>query len=96
MPLYIKYTQYSQKFYVFPDLARMYALVCLVPKGMDRLREVFQEHVHEQGLSVLERCKDTAINVIWYMYCAVVYMCDNCVCFYSGSSCICHSITRYS
>ena len=41
----------------------MYALVSLVPNGMDKLRELFESHVHEQGLSVLEKCKDTAINV---------------------------------
>ena len=47
----------------FSDLARMYALVSLVPDGMDKLRTLFQEHVYEQGLSLLEKCKDTAINV---------------------------------
>ncbi len=48
----------------YSDLARMYSLVSLVPDGMEKLRALFQDHVYEQGLSLLEKCKDTAINVI--------------------------------
>ena len=45
------------------DLDRMYSLVVLVPEGMEKLRVQFEAHVYESGRSVLENCKDTALNV---------------------------------
>lgn len=44
------------------DLARMYSLVRRVPQGMDQLKSLFETHVYQQGLTAIERCKDTAFN----------------------------------
>ena len=41
----------------------MYSLVRRVPQGMDQLKSLFETHVHQQGLTAIERCKDTAFNV---------------------------------
>lgn len=45
------------------DLGRMYSLVSRVPIGMAELRKKFESHVHSQGLSAIEKCGDTVINV---------------------------------
>ena len=41
----------------------MYSLVSRVPVGMVELRKKFESHVHSQGLSAIEKCGDTVINV---------------------------------
>ncbi len=48
---------------VLIDLGRMYSLVSRVPVGMAELRKKFETHVHSQGLSAIEKCGDTVINV---------------------------------
>lgn len=45
------------------DLGRMYSLVSRVPVGMTELRKKFQSHVHSQGLSAIEKCGDSVVNV---------------------------------
>ena len=45
------------------DLGRMYSLVSRVPTGMAELRKKFQSHVHSQGLSAIEKCGDSVVNV---------------------------------
>ena len=41
----------------------MYSLVSRVPHGMAELRKKFESHVHSQGLSAIEKCGDSVINV---------------------------------
>ena len=41
----------------------MYSLVSRVPVGMAELRKKFECHVHSQGLSAIEKCGDTVVNV---------------------------------
>ena len=41
----------------------MYSLVSRVPAGMEELRKKFEYHVQSQGLSAIEKCGDTVINV---------------------------------
>ena len=45
------------------DLARMYTLVSRVPNGLDQLKDLFESHVHSQGIAAIEKCRDTAQNV---------------------------------
>lgn len=55
----------------------MYSLVSRVPVGMTELRKKFESHVHSQGLSAIEKCGDTVVNVScpstcdvlsWYLF----------------------------
>lgn len=41
----------------------MYSLVSRVPIGMAELRRKFESHVHSQGLSAVEKCGDSVMNV---------------------------------
>lgn len=51
------------------DLGRMYSLVSRVPAGMAELRKKFEIHVHSQGLSAIEKCGDTIMNVCIIVLC---------------------------
>eukprot|EP00842_Homolaphlyctis_polyrhiza_P002961 jgi/Hompol1/3666/HPOL_003315-RA len=42
------------------DLSRMYGLLCRVPEGLDRLRTMFEAHVHMQGKSAVEKVCESA------------------------------------
>ncbi|KAI8921498.1 Cullin [Entophlyctis helioformis] len=42
------------------DLARMYGLLCRVADGLDRLRIIFEAHVHKQGLNAVEKLAESA------------------------------------
>lgn len=48
---------------IFADLLRMFVLVARVPKGLDELRDRFENHVHSQGVAAVEKCGETALNV---------------------------------
>ena len=45
------------------DLSRMFSLVSRVPKGLDELRDRFENHVHTQGVAAVEKCREAALNV---------------------------------
>ena len=49
--------------HIHTDLTRMYSLVNRVPQGMTELRTKFQTHVHNQGLTAVEKCGSAALNV---------------------------------
>lgn len=44
------------------DLGRMYALVARVPDALGQLKQLLEEHIHNQGLNTIDKCADTAIN----------------------------------
>lgn len=48
---------------IFADLSRMFLLVSRVPKGLDELRDRFENHVHSQGVAAVEKCGEIALNV---------------------------------
>lgn len=41
----------------------MFTLVSRVPNGLDQLKDLFESHVHSQGIAAIEKCRDTAQNV---------------------------------
>lgn len=49
--------------YILSDLSRMFLLVSRVPKGLEELRDRFENHVHSQGVAAVEKCGETALNV---------------------------------
>ena len=49
--------------YILADLSRMFLLVSRVPKGLEELRDRFENHVHSQGVAAVEKCGETALNV---------------------------------
>lgn len=61
---------------MYADLARMYSLVSRVPVGMVELRKKFESHVHSQGLSAIEKCGDTVMNVS--DLCAIILIVKTC------------------
>ena len=48
---------------ILADLSRMFLLVSRVPKGLEELRDRFENHVHSQGVAAVEKCGETALNV---------------------------------
>ncbi|XP_065666149.1 cullin-1 isoform X2 [Hydra vulgaris] len=44
------------------DLGRMYNLVSRVPDGLFTLKQLLEQHIHTQGLNVIEKCGEAAIN----------------------------------
>ena len=51
------------------DLSRMFALVSRVPKGLEELRDRFENHVHTQGIAAVEKCGEVALNVsVYHLY----------------------------
>ena len=48
---------------ILVDLSRMFLLVSRVPKGLDELRDRFENHVHSQGVAAVEKCGEIALNV---------------------------------
>ncbi|XP_013794364.1 cullin-1-like [Limulus polyphemus] len=44
------------------DLARMFQLVSRIPDGLGELRSLLEAHIHNQGLSAIEKCGDAALN----------------------------------
>lgn len=45
------------------DLGRMYSLVSRFNEGLKELKSVLEEHIHKQGVEVIEQCGETAMNV---------------------------------
>ena len=41
----------------------MFSLVSRVPKGLEELRDRFENHVHTQGVAAVEKCGEVAVNV---------------------------------
>lgn len=44
------------------DLGRMYSLVQRIPDGLGELRTLLEEHIHNQGLSAIDKCGESALN----------------------------------
>ncbi|XP_067131344.1 cullin-1 [Centruroides vittatus] len=44
------------------DLGRMFQLVSRIPDGLGELRNLLEAHIHNQGLSAIEKCGETALN----------------------------------
>lgn len=42
------------------DLSRMYSLLVRIPNGLDKLREIFEAHVRQQGLNAVEKVAQSA------------------------------------
>lgn len=45
------------------DLGRMYSLVSRIQDGLGELRNLLESHIYSQGLTAIEKCGDTALNV---------------------------------
>lgn len=45
------------------DLGRMYSLVFRISEGLKELKLVLEEHIHNQGVAVVEKCGEAALNV---------------------------------
>lgn len=41
----------------------MYSLVSRITEGLKELKAVLEEHIHKQGVEVIEQCGEAAINV---------------------------------
>ena len=41
----------------------MYNLTARVPDALGMLKQLLEEHIYSQGLSTIEKCGETAINV---------------------------------
>uniref|UniRef100_S4RHY5 Cullin-1 n=1 Tax=Petromyzon marinus TaxID=7757 RepID=S4RHY5_PETMA len=44
------------------DLARMYSLVSRILDGLGELKSLLETHIHNQGLSAIEKCGEGALN----------------------------------
>ncbi|XP_019617462.1 PREDICTED: cullin-1 isoform X1 [Branchiostoma belcheri] len=44
------------------DLGRMYSLVSRIHDGLGELRNLLEQHIHNQGLAAIEKCGETAVN----------------------------------
>ncbi|CAH1242216.1 CUL1 [Branchiostoma lanceolatum] len=44
------------------DLGRMYSLVSRIQDGLGELRNLLEQHIHNQGLAAIEKCGETAVN----------------------------------
>lgn len=45
------------------DLGRMYSLVSRIAEGLKELKAVLEEHIHRQGVAVIDKCGEAALNV---------------------------------
>lgn len=50
------------------DLTRMYQLLSKIPNGLIDLKIIFENFVLQDGLSILDKCADAAINVRFWGY----------------------------
>jgi len=41
----------------------MYSLIARVPDALGSLKQLLLDHIYNQGLSTIEKCGETAINV---------------------------------
>lgn len=41
----------------------MYSLVARISEGLKELKLVLEEHIHNQGVAVIAKCGDAALNV---------------------------------
>lgn len=41
----------------------MYQLVLRIPDALGSLRNLLEAHIHNQGLTAIERCGESALNV---------------------------------
>lgn len=46
------------------DLGRMYSLVARISDGLGELRTLLEQHIAAQGLAAIEKCGESAHNVI--------------------------------
>jgi cullin 1 len=46
------------------DLGRMYSLVARIPDGLGELRSLLEQHIYTQGLEAIEKCGESAVNVM--------------------------------
>lgn len=46
------------------DLGRMYSLVARITDGLVELRHLLESHIAAQGLQAIEKCGESANNVI--------------------------------
>ncbi|RWS17083.1 cullin-1-like protein, partial [Dinothrombium tinctorium] len=44
------------------DLGRMFQLVSRIPDGLGELKNLLEQHIHDQGLQAIDRCVGQAIN----------------------------------
>jgi cullin 1 len=44
------------------DLGRMFQLVSRIPDGLGELRHLLETHIHNQGLTAIEKCGEAALN----------------------------------
>jgi cullin 1 len=44
------------------DLVRLYVLVARLPNGLNELKPILEEHIHNEGLMAIAKCKDTATS----------------------------------
>jgi cullin 1 len=47
--------------YKSEDLGRMFSLCSRVHNGLTKLKELLEEHIHQQGLGAVEKCQETAL-----------------------------------
>jgi cullin 1 len=50
------------------DLGRMYSLVARIPDGLGELRSLLEQHIYTQGLEAIEKCGESAVNVIQILF----------------------------
>lgn len=50
-------------FFLVLDLGRMYSLIARVPDALGSLKQLLLDHIYNQGLSTIEKCGESAINV---------------------------------
>jgi len=48
---------------LWTDLGRMYQLVSHVTEGLGKLKSLLEKHICTQGLSAIEKCGESALNV---------------------------------
>lgn len=48
------------------DLGRMYSLVARITDGLVELRHLLESHIAAQGLQAIEKCGESANNVIFW------------------------------
>ena len=48
-------------------LTKMYILLSKIPVGLDQLKKILENYITDEGLSVLEKCRDAATNVCIFL-----------------------------
>ena len=55
----------------------MYQLVSHVADGLGKLKSLLEKHICTQGLSAIEKCGDSALNVSLAVITVLTVICDN-------------------